>query len=123
MTGYYRTLVRPRQHRPLSMLKYDPVGTFFLSLLFVPSFFLDLRPSCFPARDTFWSLSCFRFVLLWEFCCSFSALRFLLRIWMLCDGRNGRGERRRSRKEEGEATDADTDAEERTGKAGTKDGF
>ncbi|KAF1349625.1 50S ribosomal protein L33 [Delphinella strobiligena] len=25
MTGYYRTLVRPRQHRPLSMLKYDPV--------------------------------------------------------------------------------------------------
>ncbi|KAF2239667.1 hypothetical protein EV356DRAFT_513954 [Viridothelium virens] len=26
MTGYYRTLVRPRDHRPLSMLKYDPVG-------------------------------------------------------------------------------------------------
>lgn len=26
MTGYYKTLVRPRQHRPLSMLKYDPVG-------------------------------------------------------------------------------------------------
>jgi large subunit ribosomal protein L33 len=25
MTGYYRTLVRPRAHRPLSMLKYDPV--------------------------------------------------------------------------------------------------
>jgi large subunit ribosomal protein L33 len=28
MTGYYKTFVRPRQHRPLSMLKYDPVGTF-----------------------------------------------------------------------------------------------
>ncbi len=27
MTGYYRTLRRPRQHRPLSMMKYDPVGT------------------------------------------------------------------------------------------------
>lgn len=27
MTGYYKTLVRPRQHHPLSMLKYDPVGT------------------------------------------------------------------------------------------------
>ncbi|KAK5009194.1 hypothetical protein LTR28_002215 [Elasticomyces elasticus] len=26
MTGYYKTLVRPRQHRPLSMLKYDPVA-------------------------------------------------------------------------------------------------
>lgn len=25
MTGYYRTLSRPRAHRPLSMLKYDPV--------------------------------------------------------------------------------------------------
>lgn len=25
MTGYYRTLVRPRKHRPLSMLKYDPI--------------------------------------------------------------------------------------------------
>ncbi|KAN0079029.1 hypothetical protein V8E54_005542 [Elaphomyces granulatus] len=25
MTGYYRTMVRPRAHRPLSMLKYDPV--------------------------------------------------------------------------------------------------
>ncbi|KAH0194516.1 hypothetical protein KCV03_g400, partial [Aureobasidium melanogenum] len=25
LTGYYKTLVRPRQHRPLSMLKYDPV--------------------------------------------------------------------------------------------------
>ncbi|KAJ5105778.1 hypothetical protein NUU61_003125 [Penicillium alfredii] len=25
MTGYYRTLIRPRTHRPLSMLKYDPV--------------------------------------------------------------------------------------------------
>jgi hypothetical protein len=28
MTGYYKTLIRPRVHRPLSMLKYDPVGTF-----------------------------------------------------------------------------------------------
>ncbi|KKZ68251.1 hypothetical protein EMCG_06074 [[Emmonsia] crescens] len=25
MTGYYKTLVRPRTGRPLSMLKYDPV--------------------------------------------------------------------------------------------------
>jgi large subunit ribosomal protein L33 len=25
MTGYYRTMIRPRLHRPLSMLKYDPV--------------------------------------------------------------------------------------------------
>ncbi|KAL4920830.1 hypothetical protein BDW62DRAFT_198710 [Aspergillus aurantiobrunneus] len=25
MTGYYRTMNRPRVHRPLSMLKYDPV--------------------------------------------------------------------------------------------------
>ncbi|ORY05378.1 hypothetical protein BCR34DRAFT_45185 [Clohesyomyces aquaticus] len=25
MTGYYRTLMRPRAHRPLSMLKYDPI--------------------------------------------------------------------------------------------------
>lgn len=31
MTGYYRTLVRPRAHRPLSMLKYDPVGMSSLS--------------------------------------------------------------------------------------------
>jgi hypothetical protein len=29
MTGYYRTMVRPRASRPLSMLKYDPVGTSF----------------------------------------------------------------------------------------------
>jgi len=26
MTGYYKTFVRPRLHRPLSMMKYDPVG-------------------------------------------------------------------------------------------------
>ncbi|KAL3476304.1 hypothetical protein BJX99DRAFT_228247 [Aspergillus californicus] len=25
MTGYYRTMTRPRTHRPLSMMKYDPV--------------------------------------------------------------------------------------------------
>ncbi|ATZ56282.1 hypothetical protein BCIN_13g01280 [Botrytis cinerea B05.10] len=25
LTGYYKTLIRPRAHRPLSMLKYDPV--------------------------------------------------------------------------------------------------
>ena len=25
LTGYFRTMVRPRVHRPLSMLKYDPV--------------------------------------------------------------------------------------------------
>jgi len=30
MTGYYKTFVRPRTHRPLSMLKYDPVGTVLL---------------------------------------------------------------------------------------------
>ena len=28
LTGYYKTLIRPRTHRPLSMLKYDPVGAF-----------------------------------------------------------------------------------------------
>jgi hypothetical protein len=27
MTGFYRTMRRPRTSRPLSMLKYDPVGT------------------------------------------------------------------------------------------------
>jgi hypothetical protein len=26
MTGYYKTVSRPRTHRPLSMMKYDPVG-------------------------------------------------------------------------------------------------
>ncbi|KAK6587085.1 hypothetical protein PZA11_000375 [Diplocarpon coronariae] len=26
LTGYYKTLVRPRTHKPLSMLKYDPVA-------------------------------------------------------------------------------------------------
>ena len=26
MTGYYRTMQRPRAHQPLSMLKYDPIG-------------------------------------------------------------------------------------------------
>ncbi|RKF62360.1 39S ribosomal protein L33, mitochondrial [Erysiphe neolycopersici] len=25
LTGYYKTMMRPRTHRPLSMLKYDPV--------------------------------------------------------------------------------------------------
>ncbi|KAI8931774.1 hypothetical protein NX059_011412 [Plenodomus lindquistii] len=25
MTGYYRTMQRPRAHQPLSMLKYDPI--------------------------------------------------------------------------------------------------
>ncbi|KAF7923906.1 hypothetical protein EAE99_006567 [Botrytis elliptica] len=34
LTGYYKTLIRPRTHRPLSMLKYDPVGEFFLRFLF-----------------------------------------------------------------------------------------
>merc|ERR1712070_690075 len=29
MTGYYKTFSRPRQHRPLSMLKYDPVGMWY----------------------------------------------------------------------------------------------
>jgi hypothetical protein len=29
MTGYYRTMQRPRVHQPLSMLKYDPIGTFY----------------------------------------------------------------------------------------------
>jgi len=31
LTGYYKTLVRPRTHRPLSMMKYDPVGTEYIS--------------------------------------------------------------------------------------------
>jgi hypothetical protein len=30
MTGYYRTMQRPRAHQPLSMLKYDPVGMWAL---------------------------------------------------------------------------------------------
>jgi hypothetical protein len=34
LTGYYKTLIRPRTHRPLSMLKYDPVG-----MLYILSFF------------------------------------------------------------------------------------
>ncbi|CCX07154.1 39S ribosomal protein-like protein L33 [Pyronema domesticum] len=25
LTGYYKTLVRPRAHHPLSMIKYDPI--------------------------------------------------------------------------------------------------
>ncbi|KAF2139435.1 uncharacterized protein K452DRAFT_300477 [Aplosporella prunicola CBS 121167] len=25
MTGFFRTMIRPRTHRPLSMMKYDPV--------------------------------------------------------------------------------------------------
>lgn len=33
LTGYYKTLVRPRTHRPLSMLKYDPVGMFDLEFV------------------------------------------------------------------------------------------
>ncbi|KAH8816193.1 hypothetical protein F5884DRAFT_213400 [Xylogone sp. PMI_703] len=32
LTGYYKTMVRPRTHRPLSMLKYDPVGRSAVSL-------------------------------------------------------------------------------------------
>ncbi|KAK7561994.1 hypothetical protein IWX91DRAFT_339987 [Phyllosticta citricarpa] len=28
MTGFYRTFVRPRTKRPLSFIKYDPVGKF-----------------------------------------------------------------------------------------------
>jgi hypothetical protein len=28
MTGYYKTMTRPRTNRPFSFLKYDPVGTF-----------------------------------------------------------------------------------------------
>ena len=36
LTGYYKTLIRPRTHRPLSMLKYDPVGmSIFVSVLVV----------------------------------------------------------------------------------------
>jgi large subunit ribosomal protein L33 len=31
MTGYYKTFTRPRTSRPLSMLKYDPVGTSTIS--------------------------------------------------------------------------------------------
>jgi large subunit ribosomal protein L33 len=34
LTGYYKTMMRPRTHRPLSMLKYDPVGMYqFLSAI------------------------------------------------------------------------------------------
>jgi len=40
MTGYYRTMQRPRAHQPLSMLKYDPIGT---TPSFLPPFFLDRR--------------------------------------------------------------------------------
>ncbi|KAF8429776.1 hypothetical protein EV426DRAFT_582754 [Tirmania nivea] len=25
MTGYFKTMVRPRVHHPLSMIKYDPI--------------------------------------------------------------------------------------------------
>ena len=32
-TGFYMTFRRPRTHRPLSMLKYDPVGTFHFFFL------------------------------------------------------------------------------------------
>ena len=35
LTGYYRTLRRPRLHRPLSMMKYDPVGMSFFSTVFL----------------------------------------------------------------------------------------
>ena len=38
MTGYYKTLIRPRTHRPLSMLKYDPVGMFGASERFTENF-------------------------------------------------------------------------------------
>jgi large subunit ribosomal protein L33 len=34
MTGYYKTLVRPRTSRPLSMLKYDPVGKATIESMF-----------------------------------------------------------------------------------------
>jgi len=33
MTGYYRTMQRPRAHHPLSMLKYDPIGTTLLQIV------------------------------------------------------------------------------------------
>jgi hypothetical protein len=41
LTGYYKTLIRPRTHRPLSMLKYDPVGT--SPSIFVLQFSLPFR--------------------------------------------------------------------------------
>ena len=31
LTGYYKTFVRPRAHRPLSMIKYNPIGIRSLS--------------------------------------------------------------------------------------------
>jgi large subunit ribosomal protein L33 len=34
LTGYYKTMVRPRTHRPLSMLKYDPVGESDVSFVY-----------------------------------------------------------------------------------------
>ncbi|KAI9779024.1 MAG: hypothetical protein M1816_003772 [Peltula sp. TS41687] len=43
MTGYYKTFVRPRDHRPLSMLKYDPVASSSSSSSIIVSDLLHLR--------------------------------------------------------------------------------
>ncbi|OAL52507.1 hypothetical protein IQ07DRAFT_374970 [Pyrenochaeta sp. DS3sAY3a] len=43
MTGYYRTMQRPRAHRPLSMMKYDPIGTTLARLPHHPATPIVLR--------------------------------------------------------------------------------
>ena len=43
MTGFFYTFARPRESRPLSMLKYDPVGTFLLIQFILFGFFFP-RP-------------------------------------------------------------------------------
>lgn len=43
LTGYYRTMVRPRAHKPLSMLKYDPVGMYFFLFFFPLNFDLGVE--------------------------------------------------------------------------------
>jgi len=55
MTGYYKTLMRPRTHRPLSMLKYDPVGTsmhIFLNTIFGTFLHTIELGRCLPAGAT-----------------------------------------------------------------------
>jgi hypothetical protein len=48
MTGFYRTMKRPRTSRPLSMMKYDPVGTFDIS------YFLGLGEEDGVRRGNWW---------------------------------------------------------------------
>jgi hypothetical protein len=52
MTGYYRTLMRPRVHRPLSMMKYDPIGTILRTpILKKHALPLALRYASFQAKN------------------------------------------------------------------------